>query len=39
MGLFRFSYGVALNANRNLANPNVWQDQTSGFQFTVGQAF
>ncbi len=39
MGLFRFSYGVALNASRNLANPNVWQDQTSGFQFTVGQAF
>ena len=39
MGLFRFSYGVALNATRNLANPNVWQDQTSGFQFTVGQAF
>ena len=39
MGLFRFSYGVPLNAKEYLNNPNRWSDQTSGFQFTVGQAF
>ncbi len=37
MGLFRFSYGVPLNATH--ATQNTWGDQTSGFQFTVGQAF
>ncbi len=37
MGLFRFSYGVPLNAKR--ATFNTWGDQTQGFQFTVGQAF
>jgi len=37
MGLFRFSYGVPLNAKR--AGRNTWGDQTQGFQFTVGQAF
>ncbi len=37
MGLFRFSYGVPLNAKRGTLN--TWGDQTSGFQFTVGQAF
>ena len=37
MGLFRFSYGVPLNAQR--ATFNTWGDQTQGFQFTVGQAF
>ncbi len=39
MGLFQFSYGVPLNSTHyNLAR-NQWGDQTSGFQFTVGQAF
>ena len=37
MGLFRFSYGVPLNARRGTID--TWGDQTSGFQFTVGQAF
>jgi outer membrane protein insertion porin family len=37
MGLFRFSYGVPLNATR--ATFDTWGDQTQGFQFTVGQAF
>jgi outer membrane protein insertion porin family len=37
MGLFRFSYGVPLNARRGTLD--TWGDQTSGFQFTVGQAF
>ena len=37
LGLFRFSYGVPLNAKR--ATFDTWGDQTQGFQFTVGQAF
>ncbi len=37
MGLFRFSYGIPLNATRGTLN--TWGDQTQGFQFTVGQAF
>ena len=37
MGLFRFSYGVPLNSQRSTLD--TWGDQTSGFQFTVGQAF
>ena len=37
MGLFRFSYGVPLNATHS--NINTWGDQTEGFQFSVGQAF
>jgi glucose-1-phosphate adenylyltransferase len=37
LGLFRFSYGIALNAKND--NPQQWGDQTEGFQFSVGNAF
>ncbi len=37
LGLFRFSYGVPLNAKRGTIT--TWGDQTEGFQFSVGQAF
>jgi outer membrane protein insertion porin family len=41
MGLFRFSYGVPLNARHyNCAGATcTWGDETEGFQFSVGQAF
>src|SRR5579863_4799138 len=38
LGLFRFSFGVALNARRG-DGITTWGDQTEGFQFSVGQAF
>ncbi len=37
LGVFRFSYGVALNANP--ATANTFEDEREGFQFSVGQAF
>jgi outer membrane protein insertion porin family len=39
LGLFRFSFGIPLNAQR--ADPNLrnWGDETEGFQFSIGQAF
>jgi outer membrane protein insertion porin family len=38
LGLFRFSYGVPLNAVRG--DPYTrWGDETEGFQFSIGQAF
>ena len=37
LGLFRFSFGIPLNA-RHYTYTN-WGDQTAGFQFSVGQAF
>jgi outer membrane protein insertion porin family len=38
LGLFRFSFGVPLNAKP--LNPGVtWGDETERFQFSVGQAF
>jgi outer membrane protein insertion porin family len=37
LGLFRFSFGVPLNATHG--TPTQWGDQTQGFQFSVGQAF
>jgi outer membrane protein insertion porin family len=38
MGLFRFSFGHALNATH--FNPSSsWGDQTEGFQFSIGNAF
>ena len=43
LGLFRFSFGVPLNAQHYSCGttPGVctWGDQTEGFQFSVGQAF
>jgi outer membrane protein insertion porin family len=41
LGLFRFSFGVPLNAKRfqDQTNGNTWGDQTESFQFSVGQAF
>jgi outer membrane protein insertion porin family len=44
MGLFRFSYGIPLNATRYNVTPTpghpiTWGDQTEGFQFSIGQAF
>jgi outer membrane protein insertion porin family len=38
LGLFRFSYGVALNAQKYNVSSN-WGDATEGFQFSIGQAF
>jgi outer membrane protein insertion porin family len=38
LGLFRFSYGVPLNAQHYDVSSN-WGDQTEGFQFSIGQAF
>ncbi len=37
LGVFRFSYGVALNAND--ATGVLYEDEREGFQFSVGQAF
>jgi outer membrane protein insertion porin family len=44
LGLFRFSFGVPLNAKRSTCGSTVspgctWGDQTEGFQFSIGQAF
>jgi outer membrane protein insertion porin family len=38
LGLFRFSYGLPLNAKRG-DGITTWGDETEGFQFSVGQAF
>src|SRR5690606_27762628 len=37
LGLFRFSYGVPLNASDG-PGP-LWRDETERFQFSIGQAF
>ena len=37
LGIFRFSYGIALNAQRS--NGITFPDSTEGFQFSVGQSF
>jgi outer membrane protein insertion porin family len=37
LGLFRFSYAIPLNAQRQVGNN--WGDETEGFQFSIGQAF
>lgn len=37
LGLFRFSYGIPLNASKG--NGPLWPDETERFQFSVGQAF
>jgi outer membrane protein insertion porin family len=39
LGLFRFSFGVPLNAKRATATGTTWGDETEGFQFSIGQAF
>ncbi|TLY71287.1 MAG: outer membrane protein assembly factor BamA, partial [Gammaproteobacteria bacterium] len=38
LGLFRFSFGVPLNAKRAIG-AQTWGDETEGFQFSVGNAF
>jgi outer membrane protein insertion porin family len=38
LGLFRFSFGVPLNAKRG-DGITTFGDETEGFQFSVGQAF
>jgi outer membrane protein insertion porin family len=38
LGLFRFSFGVPLNAKRG-DGVTTWGDETEGFQFSVGNAF
>ena len=38
LGLFRFSFGVPLNAKRG-DGVTKWGDETEGFQFSVGNAF
>jgi outer membrane protein insertion porin family len=37
LGIFRFSYGIALNPQRS--NGITFPDSTEGFQFSVGQSF
>jgi outer membrane protein insertion porin family len=37
LGLFRFSFGVPLNAKHGTTT--TWGDETEGFQFSVGNAF
>ena len=37
LGIFRFSYGIALNAQRSTGV--TFPDSTEGFQFSVGQSF
>ena len=37
LGIFRFSYGIALNASRGTSIE--FPDRTEGFQFSVGQSF
>ena len=39
LGLFRFSYGVPLNAKSYPNDYTRWGDETEGFQFSVGNAF
>jgi outer membrane protein insertion porin family len=39
LGLFRFSFGVPLNATHSDPLGRTWGDQTEGFQFSIGQAF
>ena len=38
LGLFRFSFGVPLNA-KSSDGIHYWGDETEGFQFSVGNAF
>jgi outer membrane protein insertion porin family len=38
LGLFRFSFGVPLNAKHG-DGVRTWGDETEGFQFSVGNAF
>ena len=38
LGLFRFSFGKALNAQSS-NGITTWGDETEGFQFSVGNAF
>ncbi|MBV8784470.1 MAG: BamA/TamA family outer membrane protein, partial [Gammaproteobacteria bacterium] len=38
LGLFRFSFGVPLNAKKG-DGITKWGDETEGFQFSVGNAF
>jgi outer membrane protein insertion porin family len=38
LGLFRFSFGIPLNATQS-DNLTTWGDETEGFQFSIGQAF
>jgi outer membrane protein insertion porin family len=38
LGLFRFSFGVPLNAKHG-DGLTKWGDETEGFQFSVGNAF
>ena len=38
LGLFRFSYGIPLNA-QNGNGITTWGDEKEGFQFSVGNAF
>jgi outer membrane protein insertion porin family len=37
LGLFRFSYGIPLNAIQGTTT--TFGDQTERFQFSIGQAF
>jgi len=39
LGLFRFSFGVPLNAKHADPLGHSWGDETEGFQFSVGNAF
>ncbi|TLZ17768.1 MAG: hypothetical protein E6K26_10360, partial [Gammaproteobacteria bacterium] len=39
LGLFRFSFGVPLNARHGDPQLHGWGDETEGFQFSVGNAF
>ena len=39
LGLFRFSYGIPLNAKHSDPLGHTWGDETEGFQFSIGQAF
>ena len=39
LGLFRFSYGIPLNAKKTEPGVDQWGDETEGFQFSVGNAF
>ena len=38
LGLFRFSFGVPMNAKHG-DGVTRWGDETEGFQFSVGNAF
>src|SRR5262249_55920166 len=38
LGLFRFSFGIPLNAKHG-DGLTTWGDETEGFQFSVGNAF